>query len=526
MTVIVLRDLLLVLVTALVLLFGIFILALRRSRHALLESQERLGLTLRASKIGIWSWRIPDDVISADENCSMLFGLPLGEFPRAIAGFSALVHPDDRSRVQEEVSATVRRQADYDAEFRVVWPGGLVRHLAARAKIYDNTSGAPLRLTGVCWDVTARRQAEDQLREVNDKLKQSLATLQRHKEQGMILSEMAELLHACTNSAEAYDLVVRFCAHLFPTYAGALFIYSASRNLVTSVAAWNNPVLGETSFEPEDCWALRRGHPHVIDQTQFATPCRHLKDVQCDRHACIPLVAQGTGLGIMYLQHDSRADTEAAEGFLIPERRQVAVAVAEHISLSLANISLHEALRLQSIRDPLTGLFNRRYLEESVERELHRAARREQSAGFLMMDLDHFKTFNDTFGHEGGDALLRAFGQFLREHLRKEDIACRYGGEEFCMLFCESTLDDSARRAEQLRHELKRLPVDLGGRQLGSVTISIGVAAYPLHGNTVGDLITAADMALYQAKADGRDRVVVATAGPMTTPTSQRTERS
>jgi diguanylate cyclase (GGDEF)-like protein len=160
----------------------------------------------------------------------------------------------------------------------------------------------------------------------------------------------------------------------------------------------------------------------------------------------------------------------------------------------------------------VTGLFNRRYLEESGERELYRMARGKQPAGLAMIDLDHFKAFNDTFGHEGGDALLRTFGQFLREHLRKEDIACRYGGEEFCILFCESSLDDTVRRAEQLRLEVNHVSVQHRGQHLGAITISIGVASYPAHGSVLTDLIAAADKALYQAKADGRNRVVTATA--------------
>jgi diguanylate cyclase (GGDEF)-like protein len=136
--------------------------------------------------------------------------------------------------------------------------------------------------------------------------------------------------------------------------------------------------------------------------------------------------------------------------------------------------------------------------------------RREQPAGLIMMDLDHFKTFNDTFGHEGGDALLRRFGQFLRDHLRKEDIACRYGGEEFCVLFCESSPENTLKRADQLRADMRHLDAQHGGQHLGVVTVSIGVACYPIHGNTIVELIAAADTALYQAKAEGRDRVVTA----------------
>jgi diguanylate cyclase (GGDEF)-like protein len=225
-------------------------------------------------------------------------------------------------------------------------------------------------------------------------------------------------------------------------------------------------------------------------------------------------MAQGTGLGTLYLQNRQPDDALGPKEFLPSEDRQLAFTVAENVAISLSNLYLQEALRVQSVRDPLTGLFNRRYLEESGEQELHRMARGNQSGGFAMMDLDHFKTFNDTFGHEGGDTLLRAFGQFLREHLRQEDIACRYGGEEFCILFRGSSLDDTVRRAEQLRSEVTHLAVQHGGQSLGAITVSIGVASYPTHGRTVTDLIAAADSALYRAKADGRNRVVTAAAAP------------
>jgi diguanylate cyclase (GGDEF)-like protein len=222
------------------------------------------------------------------------------------------------------------------------------------------------------------------------------------------------------------------------------------------------------------------------------------------------MVAQGIGSGIVYLQHRRGTDVEEPEVFLSLADRQLAVKVAEQVALSLANIYLQETLRIQSIRDPLTGLFNRRYLEESAERELHRMARRNQPAALVMIDLDHFKRFNDTFGHGGGDALLRAFGQFLREHLRKEDIACRYGGEEFCLLIIESTLEETVRRVEELRSDVKRLGAQHDGRPLGTVTLSAGVASYPRHGREITDLIAAADRALYRAKREGRDRIEAA----------------
>ena len=490
---------------------------LKQAQEALSQSQEYLellALTLRATGVAVFNWEIDRDIITSDDNCSIQFGLPPGQFPRTVQELIARLHPDDRERVQQEVTAAVQGGAAYDTEFRVVWPQGAIRHLAARGRVHAR-SGHAHHLTGTCWDVTESHQAAEEFRAANEKLSDSLRALQRRKEHSETFSDMADLLQACPDSSEAYAIVTKFCAHLLPELAGALYIFSASRNLVNSVATWNDVTI-DAAFEPNDCWALRRGQPHIVAPHQFATPCRHLKDDQRG-HACFPLMAQGNGLGIIYFQSRQRYDTAASEPFLDSEERELAHHIAEQVAMSVANLHLREALRLQTIRDSLTGLHNRRYLEESVERELHRMARRNQPAGFAMMDLDHFKAFNDSFGHEGGDALLRAFGQFLREHLRKEDIACRFGGEEFCVLFSECSLDDTVRAVEQLRSQVKRLTVEHGGQQLAPVTMSAGVAAYPNHGTTVTDLIGAADSALYQAKANGRDCVVTATTPPAAT---------
>jgi diguanylate cyclase (GGDEF)-like protein len=357
--------------------------------------------------------------------------------------------------------------------------------------------------------VTEHHQAQENLRFANEKLGQSIKELEEDEERTAVLSKMNGLLQACSGSKEAYEIVSHFCEHLFPLYAGAIYIYSSSRNLVNKVAAWNNPLTSEAEFEPDGCWALRRGQPHISEPGRTGTPCQHLKGIP-GAHACLPLMAQGTGLGILYLQKDD--GVHSAEQLLPPKDLQLAGHIAEHIAISLSNLYLQEALRRQSIRDPLTGLFNRRYLEESVERELFRLARRELPAGFAMLDLDHFRSFNETFGHDGADSVLSAFGQFLRENLRKEDIACRYGGEEFCILFYESSLEDTLRRSEQLRSGVSKLIVRHGGQQLGAITVSLGVASYSTHGGTLSELIAAADTALYRAKAEGRNRVVAATA--------------
>jgi diguanylate cyclase (GGDEF)-like protein len=178
--------------------------------------------------------------------------------------------------------------------------------------------------------------------------------------------------------------------------------------------------------------------------------------------------------------------------------------------MALTNLKLREKLRTQSVRDPLTGLFNRRYMEETLERELRRAERKAVPVGIIMLDLDHFKTFNDSFGHLGGDALLRSVGEFVQARFRREDVVCRYGGDEFAIILPETSLEATGQRAEQLREEIKTLQVQYRGKPLSGITLSAGLAAFPEHGTALDNLMQSADTALYRAKIEGRDRVVTA----------------
>lgn len=181
---------------------------------------------------------------------------------------------------------------------------------------------------------------------------------------------------------------------------------------------------------------------------------------------------------MLYLEAGSGEGPEAS----IERLEQQAAVVGERISLAIANLRLREALRTQSIRDPLTGLFNRRYMEETLERELSRAARNEQAVALLMFDLDHFKRFNDTFGHQAGDVLLRALGDFLMHRTRGQDVPCRFGGEEFAVILAGADIEGAQMRAEVLREEVKTLTVQHAGQVLGRISLSAGVAVFPHHG--------------------------------------------
>jgi diguanylate cyclase (GGDEF)-like protein len=178
--------------------------------------------------------------------------------------------------------------------------------------------------------------------------------------------------------------------------------------------------------------------------------------------------------------------------------------------LALTNLQLRVTLRGQSVRDPLTGLFNRRYMDETLGREIRRAVREGHTLGIIMFDIDHFKAFNDTLGHEAGDAVLQKLSEFILEHFRGEDIACRFGGEEFILILPNASLDDTYKRAESLRKAVKQLDVYHRGTLLDKLTLSIGVAIFPDHGNDAEALLRTVDQALYRAKNEGRDQGVVA----------------
>lgn len=236
--------------------------------------------------------------------------------------------------------------------------------------------------------------------------------------------------------------------------------------------------------------------------------CGHLGPSPPTGYLCVPMVALGEPLGVLHLHGGPGPEQVDRVHEPPPEAQQrLAVTVAERLSLALANVRLRDTLRSQSIVDPLTGLFNRRYMEETLDLELARATRGRREIGIIMLDIDHFKSLNDSCGHDAGDALLRALAGLLRTRVREGDIACRFGGEEFILILPEAPLDLARHRAEEIREAMCQLRVSHRGRVIGPITVSAGVAAFPDHGKTSEGLLHAADAALYRAKAEGRDRV-------------------
>ena len=354
-----------------------------------------------------------------------------------------------------------------------------------------------------------RGQAQNELTGAHEKLKNSMGELESRNREAGTLSEMADLLQSCFTLEEASGVIASSAQKLFQGFSGALLVFSASRNVLEATTTWGPSSPAERVFSPNDCWALRRGRLHPSSSDDGAVRCSHLGPVSRLPSLCTPLMAHGETLGILCLVTEPNGSV-GGQPSISEVNLKLAVSVAEQAALSFANLKLREKLRYQSVRDPLTGLFNRRYLDESLERELPNAIRKNRCLGVIMLDVDRFKRFNDTFGHDAGDTVLRELGDYLAKFIRRGDLACRYGGEEFTLILPESSLEDTRRRAEELRTSFQQLSIKHRDIVLGKVTLSLGVASLPDHGTTAVELLAAADGALLRAKEDGRDRVLVA----------------
>lgn len=356
-------------------------------------------------------------------------------------------------------------------------------------------------------DVMQRKQSEMVLKDANDRLALGVAALEQRNRQVMLLSEMSGALQSCVNMEEALEVANKFCRQLFPGCNGALYVMHPSRNYLDVATAWGEPHHGESVLGPEDCWAIRRGEPYQVQTPRAELVCKHVHGDQVAAYLCLPLQAQGEILGLLYLEFPGG---ELHDEEYAMRTRQLALGSGKQIALALANIRLRETLRRQSVRDPLTGLFNRRYLEETLEREIARAERTKGSFCVVMIDIDHFKPFNDDYGHEAGDMVLREVGALLRSQTRRSDTACRYGGEEFTLILGDSSPEGAQQRCEYLGELVRDMNLSYREQSLGTITVSMGVAAYPLHGNEWEPLLRAADQALYLAKREGRNRVAIA----------------
>jgi diguanylate cyclase (GGDEF)-like protein len=354
-------------------------------------------------------------------------------------------------------------------------------------------------------DVHHRQRYQKQLSDANDKLGGTIRALERQARESHLLTASRDELQLCVNVQEAQQITARSLHQLLPGTLGSVCLINNPRQLVEIAAAWNGATALLDGFSLDACCGLRSGRVRWRKSGQSEVHCSHFTDTPPDHYVCLPLAAHGETLGMVYVECPSKGVAAMVEAQAAPLHEMIELA-----SMAIAGLKLRNRLEYQSIRDGLTNLFNRHFMEIALERELRRAIRQQKPVAVLMVDVDHFKNFNDTFGHEAGDNVLRQVAESLRQAVRSEDIVCRYGGEEFVAILPEMPIDGALERAEMVRHQVSEINLRFRGEELHEITVSVGVAMYPQHAEFAEQLLRASDRALYEAKHQGRNRVVVA----------------
>ncbi|WP_164659226.1 diguanylate cyclase [Tropicibacter sp. Alg240-R139] len=318
-----------------------------------------------------------------------------------------------------------------------------------------------------------------------------------------LLGELNEWLQSSRSLDELFDMVARFMTHILPDAEGSVYVYSNSRDVLDGSASWNGGA-HKDHIHPDGCWGLRRGRTYEYGATEVDFVCEHAEPHDGRAYFCFPILAHGETVGLMHLRAQHGCEEQFAQN------KKLAQMCAEQISMAIANVRMRDQLHDQSVRDPLTGLFNRRHMTDQLRKLISRSQASGTPVSLIAVDVDHFKKFNDNHGHDAGDMVLRAVGSVLQQSCDGDEIACRMGGEEFTIILPDNSPSEVQDRAEKLRKAVEDIAVRYGEKTLPRITISLGIAHYPTHGTMPQDLMRAADDALYDAKARGRNQVRVA----------------
>lgn len=454
----------------------------------------------------LWLTNAEGKVVFTNSKWKKFVGGTSEHAPLASDAWIKALHPDDFEPCMKTFNDAFVQHESFQMEYRLRRGDGQYRYVLDTGEPYINKEGKFSGFIGSSTDITDRKNHENQLR-------LSQLELTQHNQEMQFINELNSYLQVCLSLEETHSIIEHYAKKIFADYTGVLYLFDENHSMVEAAARWGTAeCLSQTVISPDDCWGLRQGKVHIVDGADDVILCNHIHNTCEHGYVCAPVIAQGEMIGVLSVTLGS-GDATNGSGKLqtsIESRTRLIAMAADNLAMALVSLKLREALRSRSVRDPLTKLFNRRYLEETLARELSNGKRSNQNLGVIMIDIDHFKKYNDTHGHDAGDFVLVEISDLLRSKLREGDIACRYGGEELVMVMPGATKEITAARAEFMREAIEKHDFVYKGRNLLGVTASLGVANYPTDGDSSATLMKAADTALYQAKDAGRNRVVLA----------------
>jgi diguanylate cyclase (GGDEF)-like protein/PAS domain S-box-containing protein len=416
--------------------------------------------------------------------------------------FSQLVAPEFQQIARRMIDRQIGDEVPITQELEVISKDARRVTLDVSNRLIFR-EGRPIGVQGIARDITGRKKTEEALQQANKKLEAWVQELEQRTRDMNLLSEMGDILRACVTAEEVYQVIVRVSQEVFTAQGGALFVMGPLRNIVEAVAEWGDTSRLELTFTPDECWALRRGRIHWVEDTGVGLLCKHLHEPLPKGYLCVPMMAQSEAVGVLHMIQ--------SENDPMPEAKQrLAVAIAEHVAMALSNLRLHETLRNQSIRDQLTGLFNRSFMEESLELELRRAVRTQHPLSVIMLSLHDFQRINENYGLDVGDSILRRMGMLIQANVRKGDVACRYSGHTYVVILPQGSFEAGLQRAKTLCDLVRTLEIKHQSEQVGHTSASIGLAVYPGNGQIAETLLRSAEAAMNRAESSGGNCVVVA----------------
>jgi diguanylate cyclase (GGDEF)-like protein/PAS domain S-box-containing protein len=364
------------------------------------------------------------------------------------------------------------------------------------------------QIGGISHDITERKRIEEKLSQTNEQLTKWLNELEAHNQETSLLKEMGDLLQSCHEIEEAYQVFDQFIRQLFPATGGALYVFEETAGSLEAVSTWGEKFEETPQINREDCWALRRGRPHRVDDPQKGLLCPHVRISARHSSLCVPMVAQSESIGLLHINFFQDA---APEGIDYTEwlnnHENLAITLADQIGMALANLKMHKILSEQVNHDSLTGLFNQKYFLESLQREIHHSIRREGVLSLLVVEMDHIAEINTLYGQDARNEVLTVGAKFLEGHVRPGEIACRYYGNIFGLILPDVSCEAASLRAKDLLDEYKLLRFIYQDKEIGPLSLSIGISTYPEIGKDSESLLQTAETALKLAKDGGHDRV-------------------